>query len=75
MSEHAQTMDTATREEILKRLRDRNLILINVLQPEAFAEARIPGSINIPLAELRGRAPKELPARDADIIVYCGGPT
>jgi rhodanese-related sulfurtransferase len=56
-------------------MRDRTLILVDVLSPESFAAMHIPGSINIPVAEIARRAPAALPDRRARIATYCGGPT
>jgi NADPH-dependent 2,4-dienoyl-CoA reductase/sulfur reductase-like enzyme/rhodanese-related sulfurtransferase len=48
--------------------RDRTVIL-DVRNPEEFAEGNVPGAVNIPLDNLRDRL-AELP-KDKDIIVYC----
>jgi rhodanese-related sulfurtransferase len=45
--------------------------LLDVRQPEEHAESRIEGCVLIPLGELQSRVQQELPAKDADIIVYC----
>jgi rhodanese-related sulfurtransferase len=50
-------------------------VVLDVLTREAYAKAHIPSAINIPLADLRERAPAELPDRHREIVVYCGGPT
>ena len=60
-----------SREEILARLRDPSLALVNVLPRETFAEAHIPGSVNLPVAQIRERAPAALPDRSKEIVVYC----
>ena len=62
-------------DEMRARIRDRNVVILDVLSPEAYAAAHIPRAINIPLADLRERAPVELPDRSRDIVAYCGGPT
>jgi cysteine synthase/rhodanese-related sulfurtransferase len=49
---------------------DRPLV-VDIRIPEHFAESRVPGSINIPQDDLRGRA-QELPEdRDAAIVMIC----
>jgi len=48
-----------------------NLVLLDVRQPEEYAEAHIPGAFNIPLRELAQNLDK-LPDLDAEIVVYCG---
>ena len=44
--------------------------LVDVREPDEFERGHIPGAINLPLSEMRGRY-TELPA-DRDILVYCG---
>ena len=64
-----------TREEIRGRLRDAALVIVNVLPRVAYEEARIPGSISLPVEEIPRRARELLPDLDREIVVYCGGPT
>ena len=45
--------------------------LVDVRQPEEFAESHIQGCILIPLGELQARARAELPDLQAEIVVYC----
>lgn len=63
---------TITRDEIIRRQGDRRLILVNVLPAVSFTERRIPGSRNLPAAEISARAGAVLPDRTADIAAYCG---
>jgi rhodanese-related sulfurtransferase len=44
--------------------------LVDVREPEEFAEMRIEGGRLIPLGEIQARAPKELDRND-EIVVYC----
>ncbi|MGE5549570.1 MAG: DsrE/DsrF/DrsH-like family protein [Bacteroidota bacterium] len=53
----------------LASLDDQRVLLLDVRQPEEREFGFIPGSVNIPLDELRGRL-SELP-RDKEIVVYC----
>ena len=62
---------TISREEILARLEDRALVILNVMPGETFADGHIPGSINLP--ETRAR---QLVANfNQEIAVYCAGAT
>ncbi|HEY3166924.1 MAG TPA: rhodanese-like domain-containing protein [Candidatus Binatia bacterium] len=45
-----------SREEILNRLQDRALVIVNVTPKESFAEGHIPGSINLPVADIESKA-------------------
>src|SRR5271157_76914 len=64
-----------SREEIRRRLRDPSLTIVDVLPPSSYAEGHIPGAIGLPVEDVTTRAPLLLPERDAEIVVYCGGPT
>ncbi len=44
--------------------------LVDVREPEEFAESRIEGCQLIPLGEVQARAEKEL-GKDDDIVIYC----
>ena len=56
-------------------VRDPNVVVLDVLSPEAYAVAHLPGAINIPVRRLRERVAAELPDLGRPIVVYCGGPT
>jgi len=59
-----------SREELERRLRDRSLVIVDVLPPAAYASGHIPGAVNLPLAELQQRASEVLPDRDAESAGY-----
>ena len=69
------THRTYTLAEIRKRRRDPALVIANVLPSAAFAEARISGSISLPVEEIPQHARRILPDLEREIVVYCGGPT
>jgi rhodanese-related sulfurtransferase len=64
-----------SRSELVERLHDPTLTIVNVLAREAWRQQRIPGSVSLPLAEIPSRAGLVFPDRDADIAVYCASPT
>lgn len=64
-----------SREEVLGRLQDPALLLLNVMPKEAFAAGHIPRSINLPVAEIEKCARQVLPDMTREIAVYCAGPT
>lgn len=63
------------REEVVARLHDPTLTIVNVLAREAWKARRIPGSLSLPEGEIRDRAAAVLPDRNADIAIYCASPT
>jgi ArsR family transcriptional regulator len=66
---------SVTLDQLRTRKRDHNVVILDVLSPEAYAHGHIPGAINIPVADIPQRAPVVIPNRNQPIIVYCGGPT
>lgn len=61
--------------DMRRLVRDPRVIVLDVRSPEAYTAAHLPGAINIPVQELRHRAPAELRDADHAIAVYCGGPS
>lgn len=59
---------TITSDELRKCLAD--VVLVDVREPEEFAESHIEGCKLIPLGELQERAPSELNPEN-DIVIYC----
>ena len=64
-----------SREALVDALRARRVTLVDVLSPDSFASAHLPGAINLPVAEIGRRAADVLPDRHAAIVTYCGSPT
>jgi rhodanese-related sulfurtransferase/predicted transcriptional regulator len=60
------------RDELLARLRRRDVVLVDVRPTEEFAAGHIEGARSIPLDELEQRL-GDLPA-DAEVVAYCRGP-
>ena len=59
-------------EELVRRMRGGDIVLIDVRPPEEFAAGHIEGATSIPLDELDERI-AELP-RGRDVVAYCRGP-
>jgi rhodanese-related sulfurtransferase len=66
---------TISREEILARLQDRALAIVDVLPSESYKAGHIPGSINLPVAEIETKARQLLSNLEQEIAIYCAGPT
>jgi len=64
-----------TREEILARLNDPSLLLVNVMPKETFADGHIPRSLNLPLSEVETKARQLFADIGRELVIYCGGPT
>ena len=67
---------TIEREELKRRMDGgEKLLLVETLAPVAYAHAHLPGAINLPPDRVRELAPRLLPDKSAEIIVYCSSPT
>jgi rhodanese-related sulfurtransferase/DNA-binding transcriptional ArsR family regulator len=65
-------LEAVSRRELISRLRDGLVTVLDVRPEDEFALGHLPGAINIPLSKLKHRL-GELPA-DREIIAYCRGP-
>jgi rhodanese-related sulfurtransferase/DNA-binding transcriptional ArsR family regulator len=64
-------LEPVARDELFRRLRDEEVLVLDVRPAVEYAAGHIPGSVKVPHDELAARL-SELPA-DADIIAYCRG--
>ena len=65
--------ETISREEILARLEDRALVILNVMSKETFADRDIPGSINLPIVDVQTRARQLIANFNQEIAVLLRG--
>ena len=65
-------VETIGREELIRRLRRRQVVLVDVRPAEEYEAGHIDGARSIPIDELQDRL-AELPA-DREIVAYCRGP-
>ncbi|HEY6660582.1 MAG TPA: rhodanese-like domain-containing protein [Pyrinomonadaceae bacterium] len=67
---------TISRDELKQKLdRKDDFVLVETLPEVAYEHAHLPGAINIPSDQVNALAPKLLPDKNADIVVYCASPT
>jgi ArsR family transcriptional regulator len=66
---------TISRDELRARLDDRALVILDVMPKETYADGHVPGSINLPLAEIEEKARQLISSLSQEIAVYCAGPT
>ncbi len=64
--------DEISRDEIVRRLHDPSLTIVDVLPQASYVEVHIPRAINLPLEQIPDHAREILPDLNADIAVYCG---
>jgi rhodanese-related sulfurtransferase len=65
-------LEAVSRDNLLARLQDGMVTVLDVRPEDEFAVGHLPGALNIPLAELERRL-GELPAA-REVIAYCRGP-
>jgi rhodanese-related sulfurtransferase/DNA-binding transcriptional ArsR family regulator len=66
------SLEPVSRKELVKRLKDKSVLLLDVRPEDEFAQGHLPGALNIPLAQL-GKRLSKLPKR-TQIVAYCRGP-
>lgn len=66
------SLDTLTSSELIQKINDGDVTIIDVRPEQEFQEGHIPGALNIPVEELSEKL-DELPA-DREIVAYCRGP-
>jgi ArsR family transcriptional regulator len=66
------SFDPVSRAELVRRLREKSVTLLDVRPEDEFALGHLPGAINIPLKALERRL-AQLP-RSREIVAYCRGP-
>lgn len=65
-------MREITLDELRAKLaRGDDFVLIDTLPAAAYRKGHLPGAINIVSDDILSEAPKALPDRDAEIVVYC----
>jgi ArsR family transcriptional regulator len=65
-------MEPMSRSELMARLRDDLVVVLDVRPEDEFRLGRLPRALNIPLSQLERRL-AELPL-GADVVAYCRGP-
>jgi len=69
-------IETVSREELKEKMdRGETFTLVETLAEVAFQHEHLPSAINLPPDRVRELAPRLLPNKGAEIIVYCASPT
>lgn len=66
------SLEPVARDDLLRRLKEGLVVVIDVRPEDEFAQGHVPGAINIPLHALK-RHLADLPKRK-EIVAYCRGP-
>ncbi|HEX6728767.1 MAG TPA: rhodanese-like domain-containing protein [Pyrinomonadaceae bacterium] len=69
-------INTISRDELKRKIDNKDAFsLVETLPKTTYEHAHLPGAINMPSDKVRDLAPKLLPDKNADIVVYCASPT
>jgi rhodanese-related sulfurtransferase/predicted transcriptional regulator len=66
------SLEAISRDELARRLRDGDLVVLDVRPVEEYEAGHIAGARSVPIAELR-RHLKAIP-KGAEVVAYCRGP-
>ena len=69
---NSETFDPVNRDELLRRVRSGEAVVLDVRPEEEYRTAHLAGALSVPLRELEERM-KDLP-KNREIIAYCRGP-
>lgn len=65
-------LEPLPRQELLERVRDGLVTVLDVRPAEEYAAGHVPGAVNVPLRELENYLKKLKP--EQEIVAYCRGP-
>jgi len=66
------SMEPVSKDELLARMGDGLVTILDVRPEDEFASGHLPGAINVPLSQLRKRLAELAP--EPEIVAYCRGP-
>ena len=67
---------TISRDELKKKINEgAKFTLVETLPETSYHHQHLPGALNLPPDKLLELAPKLLPDKNAEIVVYCASPT
>ena len=60
-----------THQEARKMMEEENVMVVDVREPDEYAEGHVPGAILIPLGTIGNVRPENLPNINVPILTYC----
>jgi rhodanese-related sulfurtransferase/DNA-binding transcriptional ArsR family regulator len=66
------SMEPVSKAELLARMGDGLVTVLDVRPEDEFASGHLPGAVNVPLSQLRKRLAELAP--EQEIVAYCRGP-
>lgn len=72
----AAALDQIDRQSLWEKMqRGDEFALVDALAPMSFAVSHLPGAISLPPRDVEGRAPRRIPDRETEVVVYCASST
>lgn len=69
-------LETISRDDLKGKIdRGESFVLVETLPEAAYHHVHLPRAINLPPDRVKELAPRLLPDKSAEIIVYCSSPT
>ena len=69
-------VQSISRDQLKQKIdRKVDFLLVETLPATAYHHNHLPGAINLPPEKVKDSASQILPDKNAEIVVYCGGPT
>ncbi len=66
------TLHTLTRDELRRRLKDRDVVVLDVRPSPEYLAGHITGAVSIPITELKSRLGEV--RKGVEVVAYCRGP-
>jgi rhodanese-related sulfurtransferase len=64
---------TISRDELKRKIdAGEDFVLAEILPEDAYEKGHLPGAVNMPGERVVELAPKLIPAKGSDVVVYCG---
>ena len=63
-------VEAISRDELRKRLRRSEVVLVDVREESEWENGRIPGSVHVPLSQIRNRGSRVLP-ESRELVLVC----
>jgi rhodanese-related sulfurtransferase len=71
-----ETLPLISRDELREKIeRGEPFALVDALAPMAYAHSHLPGAVNLPPEWVDERAPRQIPDRGSEVVVYCSSAT
>jgi rhodanese-related sulfurtransferase len=72
----ASTLTHVSRERLWRKIQNGDeFVLVDALSPMSYARSHLPGAVSLPPEWVAEWAPRRIPDRDTEVVVYCSSAT